>query len=277
MESNIAWHTAFIEAIQLELEAYRDFLEFHPEFRLTSEPLRIDCVVIKKAKGIVIEKNIAAIFRDVNLLEYKSPDDFVSVADFYKVYGYACLYASFEKVPITDMTITFVESRQPKKLLKHFKSVRDYKVEETSQWIYTISGDVLPIQLIDSRQLSANENLWLKSLSNRLDPFAIMQVSKEAERYGKAARIQAFMSAIAMANYHALEEAIEMRQAASSLDEVFERTGLAAKWEARGEARGETRGEEQGQRILQINHPAKKQKKNQRASVPGNLPTMPFA
>jgi len=67
----IAWHPAFIEAIQLELEDYGDFLEFHPEYQLTSEPLRVDCLVIKKPPDIVIKKNIAAIFRDVNLLEYK--------------------------------------------------------------------------------------------------------------------------------------------------------------------------------------------------------------
>ena len=29
---------------------YQDVLEFHPECQLNSEPLRIDCVVIKKAK-----------------------------------------------------------------------------------------------------------------------------------------------------------------------------------------------------------------------------------
>jgi len=63
--TQIAWHPAFIEAIQLELEDYSDVLEFFPEYQLTSEPLRIDCVVIKKPKNVVIKKNIAAIFREV--------------------------------------------------------------------------------------------------------------------------------------------------------------------------------------------------------------------
>jgi hypothetical protein len=117
--SHIAWHPAFIEALQMELEGYLDALEFHPEFQLTSEPLKIDCVIIKKTKDVVLKKNIAAIFREWNLLEYKSPDDYVSVADFYKVYGYACLYASLEEVPITSLTISFVESHYPEKLFKH--------------------------------------------------------------------------------------------------------------------------------------------------------------
>ena len=95
METKITWHPAFVEALQLELEAYRDSLVFHPEYQLTSEPLKIDCVVVIKAKDLVIEKNIAAIFRETNLLEYKSPGGYVSVADFYKVYGYACLYTAW--------------------------------------------------------------------------------------------------------------------------------------------------------------------------------------
>jgi len=84
-DQNNPWHPAFIEALQMELRDNQDALEFHPEYPLTSEPLRIDCVVIKKAKDVIIRKNIAVIFREWNILEYKSPDDYVSVADFYKV------------------------------------------------------------------------------------------------------------------------------------------------------------------------------------------------
>jgi hypothetical protein len=58
----------------------------------------------------------------------KSPEDYVSVNDFYKVYGYACLYAALNKVEITDLTITFVESRYPKDLISHLKEVRVYHV-----------------------------------------------------------------------------------------------------------------------------------------------------
>ena len=156
-DQNIPWHPAFIEALQMELWDYQDALEFHPEYPLTSEPLRIDCVVVKKAKDVVIRKNIAVIFREWNLLEYKSPDDYVSVADFYKVYGYACLYASFQQVPITSLTLSFVESRYPEKLLDHLRDERNYSVAETGPGIYNISGDILPIQIIDSRKLSVDE------------------------------------------------------------------------------------------------------------------------
>jgi hypothetical protein len=230
--SHISWHPAFVEALQMELREYHDALEFHPEYQLTSEPLRIDCVVIKKAKNVVIKKNIAVIFREWNLLEYKSPDDYISIDGFYKVYGYACLYASFNKVPITSLTLTFIESRYPKKLLDYLKNERKFTIAETSPGIYTVNGDILPIQVIDSRKLSADENLWLKSLSNELEHTAITRVGKEIDKQGKPARLEAFLNAILLANPIAVKEAIEMDNT-STLDRIFIETGLTAKWEAR--------------------------------------------
>ena len=241
---NISWPPAFVEALQKELEAYQDELEFYPEFQLTTEPLRIDCVVIKKKKNVEIKKNIAAIFRTWNLLEYKSPDDYVSTADFYKVYGYACLYASLEKVPITDLTITFIESHYPEKLLDHLKNVRGYTVEETGHGIYNISGDIFPIQIIDNRRLPAEENRWLKNLSNRLDASELSRMYIEISRIDKAVKIAAYLDVILRANAGTLKEVIKMSDATITLEQVFEEVGWIAKWEAKGEARGEARGEE---------------------------------
>jgi hypothetical protein len=242
----ISWHPAFVEALQMELYAYRNILEFHSEFPLTSEPLRIDCVVIKKAKDVAIKKNIAAIYREWNLIEYKSPSDYVSVADFYKVYGYACLYASFERVPITSLTISFVESRYPKKLLEHLQRKRGYSIAENSPGIYTINGDILPIQVIDSQRLSAEENLWLRSLSNKLNLLEVEQISTEIAQQDKAARIAAYLHAIAQANPKSIKEAIKMANTLT-IEQVFEDVGWTAKWEARGRAEGEARGRTEGE------------------------------
>jgi len=190
--SRIAWHPAFVEALNMELAAYTDILEFQPELQLTSEPLRIDCVVIKKAGNVPIEKNIAAVFRGTNLLEYKSPGDYVSVGGFYKVYAYACLYAAIKETPITDMTISLVESRYPQKLIEHLERVRGYTVEETRPGIYTVVGDVFPIQLVDTRRLPEDENLWLGGLSNRLGIPAARKIIEGAKANGNVAKLGAY-------------------------------------------------------------------------------------
>ncbi|MCL2832675.1 MAG: hypothetical protein FWD78_05860 [Treponema sp.] len=245
--SPIKWHTAFIEAIKLELEEYQNSLEFYPEFQLTAEPLRIDCVVVKKKADIKIKKNIASIFREVNLLEYKNPEDYISVNDFYKVYAYACLYASFEKVPVTNLTITLIENRRPRDLLAHLRDIRGYKVEKNNHGIYIINGDILPIQIINSRELSPEENLWLQGLRNKLNPAEVQHVLTEIFRQEKAVKFEAYLDAISRANYPAIEEAVKMSNTPKSFDEVLERAGLTAKWEARGEAKGEARGEARGE------------------------------
>ena len=43
--ARIAWHPAFVQAIQQELEDYLDVLTFESEHQLTTEPLKIDVLI----------------------------------------------------------------------------------------------------------------------------------------------------------------------------------------------------------------------------------------
>jgi len=182
----------------------------------------------------------AAIFRKENILEYKSPDESVSVKDFYKVYGYACQYIQLEEnknVDISDLTLTFVESRYPQELIKHLTNQRNFTVEESYPGIYTVKGDIMPIQLIDSRRLSAEENLWLKELDNRLNPLRIRKLAEEIWRLGNYSHIAAYIDAIMKANSKSVEEMYKMSESALTLDEVLIKVGAVARWEARAEAK----------------------------------------
>ena len=75
--------------MNVELDEVWSKLEVWPEYLLGSRPMRVD-LLIKKDRDLVIHKNIGQIFRTYNFLEYKDPDDYISVDDFYKVYAYAC-------------------------------------------------------------------------------------------------------------------------------------------------------------------------------------------
>ena len=202
-------------------------------------------VIIKKTGNIRIKKNIAAIFQKVNLLEYKSPDESISVKDFYKVYGYACQYIQLKdnkEIDISELTLSFVESRYPQELIKHLIEQRNFTVEERCPGIYTIEGDIMPIQLIDSRKLSAEENLWLKELDNRLTALQIRRLTEEIGRLDNASHISAYINAILQANPKSLEEMYKMSDSALTLDEVFVKVGAAARWEARGKVEGKAEG-----------------------------------
>jgi hypothetical protein len=65
--------------------------------------------------------------------------------------------------------------------LAHLGKVRGYCVEEKSPGIYTVIGDIIPIQIIDSRKLSEEENIWLKDLDNELDVSRINRLTVEIE------------------------------------------------------------------------------------------------
>ena len=246
-EEGIPWHIAFFEAIQMELDEYSQDLEFTSEYQLNTKPLQIDVVIIKKSRDVTIEKNIASIFRKVNIVEYKSPDDYVSVGDFYKVYGYACVYIALNKIDVKDMTLTFIESHYPRELLAHLQDVRGYTVEERLPGIYIIRGDILPVQIIDSRKLSSGENIWLKDLDKKLDLAERLRIAAEIKKLGKdkAARMKAYLYVIRKSNLMSLQEAGEMFDIDLAWDKLLVETGYAARWEARAREEGREEGREE--------------------------------
>jgi hypothetical protein len=239
-DQRIDWHTAFFQAIQAELVDYAELLEFHSEFQLTSAPLRIDVLIIKKVPGAVIEKNIARIFRDTNIVEYKSPEDSLSPWDFEKVYGYACQYSAAEKAAMTDMTVTFAAARHPGKLLQKLRDERGYRLEEREPGITVVHGDVMAIQVIETKKLVPAENLWLQSLRTDLDPDGMDTVTNARDKL-KAA-IGAYLNALISANPETVKEMKKMRKPKTTLAQVLQETGWTDEWIAQGEARGEARG-----------------------------------
>jgi hypothetical protein len=243
----IPWHPAFVQAIKLELEPYKDVLEFKTEYRLTSEPLEIDVVIVKKSPEAVIEKNIAQVFKRINILEYKSPEDYFSVYDFYKVLSYAFLYAALNKTYMEDLTITIIETRHPRELFTYLGKNGNRRAEEVSPGIYHISGYPVVIQVIEGKKLPLAENLWLKGLTTSLNAAVADIILKESRKRGKEAELAAYMYALISANTETIEEVYQMANGKLSFEELMEKIGLAAEWEKRGEARGEARGKAIGE------------------------------
>jgi len=124
-ESTLQWHPGFQAAIQIELMDDSDALQFEKEYNLTENPLRVDTLIIKVKPGRRIRKSIGTIFRQYNIVEYKSPNDYISINDFYKVMGYASIFQSnTEKVmeiPPEEVTVTFAANRYPAKLMRYLK------------------------------------------------------------------------------------------------------------------------------------------------------------
>ncbi len=111
-EPMLQWHPAFFAGICIEFREEENKMNFESEHQLGTKPMQIDVLIIKKNSNEPLEKNIGRIFRKHNIVEYKSPTDYLSVDDFYKVYGYACFYKAdvtqVDSIKVNEITLSFV-------------------------------------------------------------------------------------------------------------------------------------------------------------------------
>ena len=220
-DDKIQWHPAFDAALQIELEDEAEYLEFEPEHLLSKKPMQID-VLVKNEKDVKIKKNIGRIFRQYNIIEYKSPDDKLNIDDFYKTYGYACLYKSetgaIDEIPATELTITFVCYNYPLKMLQRLEHDKKLIIENIENGIYYLIGDSIPIQLIIIPKLSKESNYWLNNLRNDLKSGG--EIRNFIEQYGKKKNsklYQALADTIMRANWKELKEERKMCEALREL------------------------------------------------------------
>ena len=165
----IQWHPAFYAAARLELSSNRTELDFQCEYNLGKKPLQIDLLVIKKLGDAQIENEIGHIFRQYNIVEYKSPDDGLTIDDFFKTVGYACIYKglaeSVDQIPIDQMTVSLFREGYPRGL---FRSLKKYglRIRKKCRGIYYIEGLFVPAQVVVTRELEGQGHGGRRSCGN---------------------------------------------------------------------------------------------------------------
>ena len=253
-KSDLQWHPAFYAGIQIEFAEEAHDLTFENEQQLGTKPKEIDVLIIKKNPQVSIRKNIGRIFRKHNIIEYKSPDDYLSVDDFYKVYGYACFYKSdtqtVNSIKAKEITISYVTKRYPRKVIRHLEKEQHLQVKKQSAGIYYVYGDRFPIQFLVTSQLPKTENFWLHYLTNDLKTVEDAEnLLKAYKNFQNDSLHQSLMDIIVEANKEIFMEARKMCRALYELmeDEIREREKRAEEiGEQRREQRGEERGEKRG-------------------------------
>ena len=221
-DDNIQWHPAFDAALQIELGDEAKYLEFESEHMLTKKPMQID-VLVKNDKHVKIQKNIGRIFRQYNIIEYKSPKDDLNIDDFYKTYAYACIYKSdteaVDRIQATELTISFVCYHYPRAMLNKLERDRFIAVEGVDDGIYYLLGDAIPIQLIVVPALSKENNYWLNNLRNDLKSGGEIRRFIELYEKNKNSKLyQALADTIMRANW---KEVKEERKMCEALKELF--------------------------------------------------------
>ncbi len=247
-KKKIQWHSGFSAALRITLGDEMELLEMREEYLLGRKPLQMDVLIIKNQRNIEIKKEIGRIFRKHNIIEYKSPEDSLSINDFYKVYGYACIYQAntdtVKEIDPEELTITFVCSHYPREMMKHLFNVRGIRAEQKGEGIYWLTGDAIAMQLLITPKLSGAENYWLQKLRTDLKAGEeIRDVMRNYEKHRKIKDYEAVMDLITRANWNQMKEEKKMCEA---LKELF------AEELREADKKGRTEGMELAKKIFQL-------------------------
>lgn len=220
-EKLLQWHPAFFAGIQIEFGEEAKYLEFKSEYVLGTKPMMID-VLIKKKEAQILKRSIGKIFRQYNIVEYKSPDDYLCIDDFYKGYAYTYFYKAdrtlVNSIPLEELTISFVCQKYPRELFRHLIKERNLQVQKVYEGIYYVIGDTLPIQIVVIGELSKKESLWLRNLTNRLESTKdAEELLRDYKKHKKNTLYESVMDIIVRANEEKFEEARRMCKALEEL------------------------------------------------------------
>ena len=146
----------------------------------------------------------------------------MSIDDFYKVYGYTCFYKSDtgkeDEIKADELTITLVCNRYPRKLVKYLEQ-HGRLIRKVENGIYYISDEWFQIQLIVQKQLTEEDNLWLKNLTNDLKQRQETErLLREYKRHERDILYRSIMNVIVRAN----EERFKVNNMCEALDEILE-------------------------------------------------------
>ena len=163
------FHYGFYAAMEVEYDLADIPLVYEQEVELGKEPVRIDFLVIKKENDIVLDDPIGEFFRQVNIFEYKSPEDGLSVDDFYKVQAYGLLFKGFgrkvNELPIENITLTIVRHIYPQNMMKMLQD-SGIIISNVHNGIYRFEGKLcIPVQLVISSQIPVGEYQGLRLLA----------------------------------------------------------------------------------------------------------------
>jgi hypothetical protein len=120
--------------------------------------------------------------------------------------------ALFKDADISDVSITFIENRHPRELLEHLTMVRNWTVTEKWPGIYHVEGDFIPIQIIETKCLEENEDVWLSNLRDDLDSTRGKTIAKVFSPRNNEPDVKAYLAVVLRVNPIASEEARKMTE-----------------------------------------------------------------
>lgn len=185
-----------------------------PEYNLSKDPICIDLLIIKNdGQAKKIENEIGHIMKKYNVIEYKSPEDSMTIDDFYKTVGYACLYKGYGKtvneIPLSELTVSLFREAHPRELFAMLEDA-GHHIEEKYPGIYYVTNNLpFPAQIVVTKQLSPKSHSSLRILSEHAEKADIERFLQFAQQYTSLEdrnNIDAVLQVSVTANYDLYQE-----------------------------------------------------------------------
>lgn len=244
---HINWHKAFLSGLKIELTPRNSILEWHSEFILNKGHRRLDSLIIKSPGSPPIVSPIACIFRQYNALDYKGPDESMTVSNYLKALSYVYSIPGYLNNPsaVNEITLTLVTHRFPRKLshylAENLQQSVDKVLQKAGNGIYYMYNYLIPVQLIVLSQLSPDEYLWLSCLTKNITSRTpLKHLRKAYEPHQDDPLYKTIMNAIIRGNMREKGEAMMCE----ALYELF--ADEMSKREALGKSLGRQEGIQEG-------------------------------
>ncbi len=254
-DTMIQWHPGFVAAMNLELAENQEDLIFEKEYNLNTKPLLVDLLIIKKEAPNRIENEIGAIFRQYNIIEYKSPKDRFDIDVVYKTIAYACLYKSYgetvNKRDAKEITVSIVREAKPIGLFRYCKQAGILVEKRYNGIYYVLNQWLFPVQLIITKELDREAHIWLKALTEKMEEQEMRRLLEQIQQLGKKQEKEfadSILEVSVKANKKILNEIRGDDQMCQALLELMEPeiNEIKRKAEEQGIERGIEKGIEQG-------------------------------
>ena len=172
------WHSWMDAMLHIALHAYPVHIE--RELVLGNQPPRADFLVLKEDRVVDLGLRIFRIFREHNIIEFKSPDDELSERVLWKCVGYAGFYINARSIPASQVTLTLMRGAKPVKL---FRELERCVEPDESGGIYHIKNwrVDLPIQIIVTSELEGPEYAGFRAISKKPSVQDIAQMFRFSE------------------------------------------------------------------------------------------------
>ena len=244
----IDYHYGFYGVMRCKYECgfSREEVELQQEVELGDRPLRADAIFVSHLEVLPFTDALGGRLNKRNVIEYKSPGDSLSIDDFFKVVGYACVYKSDGKtvneIPFEDVSVFIFCYAYPRKAFSILKEM-GFSVSEAQPGIYCVEvASSLSVQAVIIPQLPEGYE-ELKILGPKAKKEDVLKVLEDVRKNNDPYYIEHIKAGLRISMAANPELYDEIREESTMVD-VFER--IFSKELKAKEIKGKREGKREG-------------------------------